>query len=144
MVSFSNLLSYNPSMDFPGGISGEESTCQYRRHKKRGFGLWIRDIPWRRKWQPTLLFSSGESHGQKSLEGCSPWGYKESGTTELLSTLSPLVVSYLLGFSWSLVPYIEICVFEQWGSFSRLYRFALAEMNLQQSIQFGCFCWYGH
>ena len=25
----------------------------------------------------------GESHGQRSLEGCSPWGRKESDTTEV-------------------------------------------------------------
>ena len=24
----------------------------------------------------------GESHGQRSLVGCSPWGYSESDTTE--------------------------------------------------------------
>ena len=26
----------------------------------------------------------GKSHGQRSLEGCSPWGHKESDTTERL------------------------------------------------------------
>ena len=29
-------------------------------------------IPWRRKWQPTLVFLPGESHGQRSLVGCGP------------------------------------------------------------------------
>ena len=29
----------------------------------------------------------GKSHGQRSLEGCSPWGRKESGTTERLTLL---------------------------------------------------------
>ena len=29
----------------------------------------VRKIPWRREWQPTSLFSSGEFHGQRSLEG---------------------------------------------------------------------------
>ena len=28
------------------------------------------------------VFSSEKSHGQKSLAGCSPWGCKESDTTE--------------------------------------------------------------
>ena len=41
-------------------------------------------IPWRRKWQPTPVFLPGESHGQRSLEGCSLWGYKEPDTTEQL------------------------------------------------------------
>ena len=30
---------------------------------------------WRRKWQPTPVFLLGKVHGQKSLEGCSLWGY---------------------------------------------------------------------
>ena len=37
---------------------------------------------WRRKWQPTPVFLPGESHGQRSLVGCSPWGRTESDTTE--------------------------------------------------------------
>ena len=28
----------------------------------------------RRQWHPTPVFLSGESHGQRSLVGCSPWG----------------------------------------------------------------------
>ena len=32
-----------------------------------------REDTWKRKWQPTLLFLPGESHGQRSLEGYSPW-----------------------------------------------------------------------
>ena len=28
---------------------------------------------------------AGKSHGQRSLVGCSPWGRKESGTTERLT-----------------------------------------------------------
>ena len=48
---------------------------------KPGFGPWIRKIPWRRAWQPTPVFLPGESHGQRDLEGCSPWGAKESDMT---------------------------------------------------------------
>ena len=39
---------------------------------------------WRRKWQATPIFLPGKSHGQRSLVGCSPWGRKESDTTEWL------------------------------------------------------------
>ena len=39
-------------------------------------------VPWRRKWQPTAVFLPGESHGPRSLMGYSPWGRKESNTTE--------------------------------------------------------------
>ena len=32
--------------------------------------------------KPTPVFLPGKSHGQRSLESCSPWGRKESDTTE--------------------------------------------------------------
>ena len=38
---------------------------------------------WRRKWQPTPVFLSGESQGQESLVGCHLWGLTESGMTEV-------------------------------------------------------------
>ena len=34
-------------------------------------------------WQPTPVLLSGESHGQRSLAGCSPWGRRESDTIEV-------------------------------------------------------------
>ena len=73
---------------FPGGTGGKEHTCQCRRWKRRGFDPWVGKIPWRRAWQPTLVFLPGESHGQRSLVGYSPWGPTELDTTEWLSTLS--------------------------------------------------------
>ena len=39
-------------------------------------------LSWRGKWQPTPVFLPGESHGQRNLEGYSPWGHKESERTE--------------------------------------------------------------
>ena len=39
-------------------------------------------IAWRRKWQPTLVFLLGSSHGQRSLAGHRPWGPKESDMTK--------------------------------------------------------------
>ena len=56
-------------MSFPGGISGKESTCQNRRHRRLVFDPWVRKIPWRRKWWPSPVFLPGESHGQGSLAG---------------------------------------------------------------------------
>ena len=46
--------------------------------RRCGFDSWVGKIPWRRKWQPTPVFLPGESHGQRSLVGCSPRGHKES------------------------------------------------------------------
>ena len=49
---------------------------QCRRHR---FDLWLRKFSWKRKWQPTPVFLSGESHGQRSLAGYSSWGHKRVG-----------------------------------------------------------------
>ena len=38
----------------------------------------------RRQWHPTPVLLPGESHGRRSLVGCSPWGCTESDTTERL------------------------------------------------------------
>ena len=38
----------------------------------------------RRQWQLTPILLPGKSHGRRSLVGCSPWGHKESDTTEQL------------------------------------------------------------
>ena len=56
----------------------------YRMEKTRDF---FNKIRWRRKWQPTTVFLPGESHGQRCLAGYSPWGRKESDTTERLSIM---------------------------------------------------------
>ena len=53
--------------DFPGAASGKEPIGQCRRHKRWQFNPWVGKIPWRRAWQPTLVFLPGESHGQRSL-----------------------------------------------------------------------------
>ena len=52
------------------------------RLKRCWFNSWVGKILWRRAWQPTLIFLPEESHGQKSLAGCSPWGHTESDMTE--------------------------------------------------------------
>ena len=69
---------------FPGGARGKETACQCRRHKRLRFDPWVRKIPWRRAWQSTPVSLPGESHKQRSLAGYSPWGSKESDTTEVI------------------------------------------------------------
>ena len=53
------------------------------RHSRYGFDPWFGTIPWRRAQQPTPAFLPGESHGQRSLAGCSPQGHTELGMTEV-------------------------------------------------------------
>ena len=70
-------------MGFPSGASGKGTACQWRRHKRYGFDPWVGKIPWRRAWQPISVFLTGESHGQRGLEGYSPQDGKESDMTEV-------------------------------------------------------------
>ena len=57
---------------FPGGSDGKHLLAMQRP----GFDPWVGKIPWRRKWQPTLVFLPGKSHGQRTLVGYSTWGCK--------------------------------------------------------------------
>ena len=53
-------------------------------HRRCGFDPWVRKIPWRRKWQPTPVLLPEKFHGQRSLEGYSPWGCNKSDMTKQL------------------------------------------------------------
>ena len=54
--------------------------------RRCGFNPEVRKTPWRRELLPIPVFLPGESHGQRSLAGSSPWGGKELDMTEQLST----------------------------------------------------------
>ena len=67
---------------FPGGSGGKESACSAGDLGSiPGFGR----SPGEGNSHPTQVFWPGEFHGQRSLAGYSPWGHKESDTTEWLS-----------------------------------------------------------
>ena len=48
-------------MVFPGIASGKEPARKCRGPQVHGFGPGVGKIPWRRAWQPTPVFSAGES-----------------------------------------------------------------------------------
>ena len=70
--------SYYVTEGLPRRLRGKPN-CQCRRC---GFSPWVREISWRRKWQPTPVFLLGKFHGQRSRVGYSPRGRKESDVTE--------------------------------------------------------------
>ena len=53
------------------------------RHR---FNPWVGKIPWKRACNPLQYSCLENLYGQRSLEGYSPWGHKESDMTEPLST----------------------------------------------------------
>ena len=66
---------------FPGGSDGKASAWNVGDPASiPGLGR----FPWRRKWQPTPVLLPRKLHGWRSLVGYSPWGRKESDTTERL------------------------------------------------------------
>ena len=74
-------ISHAATKGFPGGSEGKESAC-----KAGGLG----SIPGlgRSPGEGIPVFLSGEFHGQRRLVGYSPWGGKESDTTERLSQVN--------------------------------------------------------
>ena len=68
-VSVYLMMSICAGEGFIGGVYGKQYICQYRRHKRCMFNRWVMKIPWRKAWQPTLLFLPGKSHGQKLVAG---------------------------------------------------------------------------
>ena len=72
--------------------SGKEPASQCKRHKRCAFDPWVGKISWRRAWQPTPVLP-GESHGRRSLGGCSPWGIQESDMTKVTEHMNHLYTS---------------------------------------------------
>ena len=66
---------------FPGGASGKGPACQ-AGDKGDVISIPGREDPLEEGMATTPVFLPGESHGQRSLVGCSPEGRKESDTTE--------------------------------------------------------------
>ena len=69
------------------------------------FDPWVGKILWRRERQPIPVFLSGESYGQRSLEGYSPWHPKELDMTESLPSISrkrPFL-------RWAIAPDLGLC-----------------------------------
>ena len=67
---FPGQISYK--LGFPGGAGGKEPTCQCRRCMRCRLDPWIGKIPWTKALEPTPVFFTEKSHGQRSLIGYGP------------------------------------------------------------------------
>ena len=66
----------------PGGTSGKESPCQCKRCR---FDPWVGKTPWRRKWQPPLVFLPENPMDRGAWRATVHGGSKESDMTEVTS-----------------------------------------------------------
>ena len=64
-------------MDFLDGSDGRSVCLQCGRP---GVDPWVRNILWRRKWQPTPVLLPGKFHGWRILVGATVHGVAESWT----------------------------------------------------------------
>ena len=61
-----SLLKWNiVNLGFPGGLMVKNPPV----NEGDTFVPWVRKFPWRKKWQPTIVFLSGRSHGQREEPG---------------------------------------------------------------------------
>ena len=82
MAPHSSILAWKiPWMEKPGRLQSMGS--RRVRHDWATSLLLFTFMHWKRKWEPTSVFSPGESQGQGSLVGCCLWGHTESDTTEV-------------------------------------------------------------
>ena len=98
-----------PTVGSPGG-AGVKSRLPLQ-------GMWVRALgredPLEEEWQPTPVFSPGESHGQRSLAGHSPQGHKELDVTQYASAF------FTHNFSSSLVAQRLKCLPAMWETWVR-------------------------
>ena len=90
MYLFELVFSFFYNRSEIAGSYGDSLVAQLVKNLPAMQETWVqllgREDPLEKKWQPTLVFLPGKSHGQSCLAGYSPWGHKESDLTEQLST----------------------------------------------------------
>ena len=97
--------------------------------KSSVFSPWVRQIPWRRKWQPTPAFLPGESQGQRSLAASRPWGHRVRHNLATDHTVST-------GSNW---PHADGIIIKNDGMYEHLinfYRFICYHLLLFHCKQF--------
>ena len=101
----------------------QEPSCQCRRGKRCRFDCWVGKIPWRRKWQLSLIFLPGKFHGERSLMGYCPWDHRELHMAECACTHSQRPPLVALIVAWTpVILYQEKASASYWYSVSPLIR----------------------
>ena len=106
----SHIWAFPMAHGLPSWSSGKEFACQSRRCWRREFDLWVKKIPWRRKWQPIPVFLLRKSHGQRNLAGYSWKGPKETWLKQLSSS-SSIDMTQNLREGWLQYAWMKCCTF---------------------------------
>ena len=88
--------------------------------------IWDPFSYWRKEWPPTPVFLPGESHGQRSLTGYSPWGEKESDMTEWFNT-------WHIGVT---LPFFQLCPFFHDQSWQMFILLIFSNTNLRDFLNY--------
>ena len=105
-------------LGFPDGTVGvgREPACQCRRYKRWRLNLWVRMIPWRRKWQPTPVFLPGKyPWTEEPGRLYSPWGSQRVGH----DWVHTHTLSFRCAVTWSLMSFRVKLQDKQIGLFHR-------------------------
>ena len=115
MIILANF--YQPSNVLRFSHSSDHKICLQFRIP--GFDSWVQRIPWRRKWQPTLVFLPKKSRGQRSPMGYSPWGLVSRVRYDLATKPSQCAKHQIFNshndFTLKLV---LLSLFQRWGTWS--------------------------
>ena len=82
MTSHSSTLAWKNPMDGGACWAAVHGVTKHRTQLSN-FTFTFHFHAWRRKWQPTPVFLSGESQGRGSLVCCYLWGRTELDMTEV-------------------------------------------------------------
>ena len=112
ITNFLFVLSFTLSRGFPGGSEVKASASNAGNPDSiPGFDPWVGKIPWRRKWQPTLVFLPGETHGRRSLVGSVQGVSKSRTRLSDFTSLSHYFKSYHLNWpNFGLKTYFKILI----------------------------------
>ena len=88
---------------FPSGLAVKIPPAMQEMQEMR-----VQSLGQRKKWQLTPAFLPGESHGQKNLVSCNPWGHKELDTTEVIKHAR--IAHYFLPMAIIKIAYDHSCI----------------------------------
>ena len=76
---------------FPGDTVVKNLPAMQKTCRRHSFDPWVREIPWRRNWQPTPVFVPGRVHGLQSVRH--DWAHTHRFIVLIFSSFSTVLFS---------------------------------------------------